>query len=92
MPALRPIGGVHNGTPVERKCCYSMAGGKAYPLFIKIECPTTGQRVAVTIKSVGGAFAQLPPYVATVACPSCGKRHAWRGLQTTGLVPPVAAA
>lgn len=58
---------------------------------IKIECPTTGERVTVQIRSYGGAFADLPPYSASIECPSCKQRHAWRGLQTIGLVPPVAA-
>lgn len=60
-------------------------------MLVHIQCPTTDKRVVVTIRSVGGSFADLPPYSATVECPSCGKRHEWRALQTIGLVPPVAA-
>ena len=61
-------------------------------MHVQIQCPTTDKRVAVSIRSQGGSFADLPPYSATVECPSCGKRHDWRGLQTVGMVPPVTAA
>jgi endogenous inhibitor of DNA gyrase (YacG/DUF329 family) len=58
--------------------------------IITIECPTTGKRVHVEIASAD-VFARSPAYAATVECPSCRKRHAWRGIQTSGLVPPIAA-
>jgi hypothetical protein len=61
-------------------------------LAITIECPVTHRRVRVDILSivqiglrtkVGGPI----KYSATVVCPSCGKTHLWRPIQTAGLAP-----
>jgi endogenous inhibitor of DNA gyrase (YacG/DUF329 family) len=66
------------------------AFGYGQKMFITIECPITGKRVHVEIASTG-VVAGSPSYAATIECPSCRKRHAWRELQTLGIVPPVAA-